>query len=112
MSEIVYFDDYQNKSSLTAIFPKDSALEYLSLGLVSEAGEVAGKVKKIIRDDKYNITEERRQQLSSEIGDVLWYLAQLSLELNIPLSKIATENIEKLRDREQRGKISGSGDAR
>jgi len=112
VSEIFYLDDYQHKSSLTAIFPEDSALEYLCLGLVSEAGEVAGKVKKIIRDDKYEITEERKQQLSNEIGDVLWYLAQLSLGLNIPLSRIATENIEKLKDREQRGKISGSGDAR
>jgi NTP pyrophosphatase (non-canonical NTP hydrolase) len=106
------FDEYQVKSSLTAIFPKESALEYLCLGLVSEAGEVAGKIKKIIRDDKSKITEERKNEIASELGDVLWYLAQLSLELNIPLSTIANQNIEKLKDRISRGKISGSGDTR
>ena len=112
MLEIFNFDEYQQKSSLTAIFPGEYALEYLSIGLVSEAGEVAGKVKKIIRDENRIISEEKRQQLSNEIGDVLWYVAQLSLELNIPLSRVATENIEKLQDREKRGQISGSGDSR
>lgn len=106
------FDEYQNKSSMTAIFPEEYALEYLCLGLVSEAGEVAGKIKKVIRDDGRKMTDGRKKQISDEIGDVLWYLAQLSLELNIPLSRVATENIAKLKDRENRGKISGSGDSR
>lgn len=109
---IVGFDEYQNKSSMTAIFPEEFALEYLCLGLVSEAGEVAGKIKKVIRDNNRQMSDEVKKQISDEIGDVLWYLAQLSLELNIPMSRIATENIDKLRDRENRGKISGSGDSR
>ena len=106
------FTEYQMKSNMTAIYPDGKALEYLCLGLASEAGEVAGKLKKIIRDNNSEITDESRFSLSSELGDVLWYISQLALELNIPLDVVAHENIIKLQSRMDRGKISGSGDVR
>lgn len=106
------FNDYQMKSSSTAIYPDGKALEYLTLGLCSEAGEVAGKLKKVIRDNNSSITTEKRFELASELGDVLWYISQLALELNIPLDVVAHENIAKLADRKARGAISGSGDSR
>ena len=106
------FDKYQYESNKTAKYPDELAIEYLSLGMCSEAGEVAGKVKKIIRDDGRIISAEKREDLSKEIGDVLWYVSQLALELDIPLSKIAKDNITKLSKRLVENKISGSGDNR
>lgn len=106
------FDKYQYESNKTAKYPGELAIEYLSLGMCSEAGEVAGKVKKIIRDDGRIISSEKREELSKEIGDVLWYVSQLALELDIPLSKIAKDNLAKLSKRLVENKISGSGDNR
>jgi len=100
--------EYQDKAKVTAIFPKEKALEYLALGLSSESGEVAGKIKKIIRDKgKLNPTD-----LGAEIGDVLWYCALLAEELNLNLGKIMENNIEKLHSRKTRGVLGGSGDNR
>ena len=99
-------NEYQIEAKKTAIFPANKALEYLSLGLVGEAGEVANKVKKIIRDKKIE------GDISGEIGDVLWYCAALANDLNMPLAMIASLNEKKLRDRFDRGKINGSGDNR
>ena len=98
---------YQEATRATAIYPKEQAIEYLSLGLASEAGEVAGKVKKRIRDNSPYIAET-----ADELGDVLWYVARLADELGYSLDSIATENIEKLTSRAQRGVLKGSGDAR
>ena len=98
-------NEYQEKCKSTAIYPKRDAIAYLSLGLVSEAGEVAGKIKKHIRDG----TESN---VASEIGDVLWYCAMLANELGVNLGKIMENNLEKLNDRKQRGKLQGSGDTR
>lgn len=106
------FNEYQFQSSKTAKYPEERAIEYLTLGLASEAGEVAGKVKKVIRDDSSNLSDEKRQQIGSELGDVLWYISQLALELNISLESIAVSNIAKLSDRNSRGAIGGSGDNR
>jgi NTP pyrophosphatase (non-canonical NTP hydrolase) len=107
------FEEYQQKSKETAIYPEvGNNFIYPALGLVGEAGEVADKIKKIIRDDRYIITEEKRGELEKELGDVLWYLSQLSTELNLSLDKIAKSNIEKLQSRKERGVISGSGDNR
>jgi len=97
--------EYQESCRTTAIYPKKDAIAYLSLGLVSEAGEVAGKVKKQIRDG----TESN---IAFEIGDVLWYCAMLSSELNVNLGKIMEDNLRKLNDRKQRGTLRGSGDSR
>jgi len=105
------FNDYQNATRKTAIYPKETALPYLTLGLASEAGEVAGKYKKVIRDTK-EITPEWTEMIKSEIGDVLWYCARLADELGLPLSEVAESNISKLTDRKERGVIGGSGDNR
>ena len=104
---------YQEKACETAIFPKHRATEYLTLGLTGEAGEIANKVKKFIRDgatkDEYLA---KRIEIGYEIGDVLWYCAVLADELEMNLGHIMEKNLEKLADRHKRGKISGSGDNR
>ena len=105
--------DYQAMACETAIFPKKQATEYLTLGLTGEAGEIANKVKKFIRDgatkDEYLA---KRIEIGYEIGDVLWYCAVLADELEMNLGHIMEKNLEKLADRHRRGKISGSGDNR
>lgn len=106
---VINFDDYQTWSNSTAIYPKDRALEYTALGLASEAGEVAGKIKKLIRDGD---TYEGREAAIGELGDVLWYLARVSEELGVNLSEIALSNQAKLNSRKSRGVIGGSGDNR
>lgn len=106
------FETYTTAAKRTAIYPRDRALEYLALGLTSEAGEVAGKIKKLLRDEDSWFTEESYQALLSELGDVLWYLAMLADELYTPLGEVAHGNINKLKDRQQRGTIGGSGDER
>lgn len=103
---------YQEFTRSTAIYPKSCAIPYCVMGLCSEAGEVAGKVKKAYRDADGVISEERRAEISSELGDVLWYLARLSDELGLDLGGIAEQNAEKLLGRKDRGKLSGSGDNR
>ena len=104
---------YQEKACETAIFPKKQAMEYLTLGLTGESGEIANKVKKFIRDgavkDEYLA---KRIEIGYEIGDVLWYCAVLADELEMNLGHIMEKNLEKLADRHKRGKISGSGDHR
>ena len=113
INEIITPDLYENLAGQTAIFPKDKALEYLALGMTSEAGEVAGKVKKLIRDgaDKEDV-EVKKLAIASEIGDVLWYCAMMAKEVGVPLNTIMQENLRKLHDRKERGKLHGSGDDR
>ena len=104
---------YQIGACDTAIFPKEKALEYLTLGLTGEAGEIANKVKKFIRDGASK--EEylaKRTEIGYEIGDVMWYCAVLAEELDMNLGHIMEKNLEKLAARQKRGKISGSGDNR
>jgi NTP pyrophosphatase (non-canonical NTP hydrolase) len=112
MGDIMSFDIYQEKTGETAIYPPEKALEYLTLGLCSEAGEVAGKLKKIIRDNNGVIDEDAAQKLSLEIGDVLWYVAQLATTLGLQLSEVAEDNLSKLASRKNKGTITGSGDYR
>lgn len=105
--------DYQWRTEETAIYPKNRALEYLSLGLGSEAGEVLGKIKKAIRDDNGVITPERRAEIASEMGDLAWYLAQTATVLGLDLEDdVLAPNIEKLKSRTMRGVLKGSGDNR
>lgn len=92
------------KTRETAIYPKDQAIAYLTLGLTSEAGEVADLVKKNIRDGK------KLDHLPKELGDVLWYVARLCDETGYKLSDIASDNIEKLLNRKETNTISGSGE--
>ena len=104
---------YQEKACETAIFPKSQAMEYLTLGLTGEAGEIANKVKKFIRDgaaqDEYLA---KRIEIGYEIGDVLWYCAVLAKEMEMNLGHIMENNLQKLADRKKRGTLSGSGDNR
>jgi len=110
INEITYFDDYQVATARTAIYPKEKALEYLALGLASEAGEVAGVVKKFLRDDTPKM--EFDEKILKELGDTMWYLSQLHNELDYLMSVTAAENINKLRSRQDRNKLQGSGDDR
>lgn len=108
------FDDYQRQAMTTALDTnKDiSTLYYRTLGLTNEAGEVAGKVKKLIRDQGGEFDKESRKALADELGDVLWYLQALSEFVGIPLGEIAQINLDKLKSRQERGALSGSGDNR
>ena len=107
------FSEYQSKSRKTARYPAvGHPVIYPALGLVNEAGEVAGKIKKVFRDKDGQISEETREALKAELGDVLWYIAQVATELNLSLNDIAQHNITKLYDRLERGKIHGDGDNR
>ena len=107
IKEVMTADFYEERASLTAIYPKEKALEYLALGLTSEAGEVAGKVKKLIRDGKGD-----KKAIASEIGDVLWYCAMLAKETKVSLNDIMKDNLKKLYIRKERGTLQGSGDNR
>jgi NTP pyrophosphatase (non-canonical NTP hydrolase) len=108
------FDDYQKRALTTAISVDDDFKDTLHwvLDLCGEAGEVAEKVKKIIRDQKGEFTQSNRDELAKELGDVLWYLAVFADDLGFNLEDIATQNLNKLRDRHTRGVIGGSGDNR
>lgn len=107
------FDSYQRISRKTwNLVRTDHPIVYPTLGLVNEAGEVAGKIKKIFRDKGGEIGEEERQALKSELGDVLWYLTQICTELDLTLEEVAAYNLEKLLDRLERGVIRGEGDVR
>ena len=107
------FTEYQQKASQTAKYPViGDPVIYPTLGLTNEAGEVAGKIKKIFRDKGGVISEADRKALQAELGDVLWYLAQVATVLGLSLEEIARGNIDKLLDRQARGKIQGDGDDR
>ena len=104
--------DYQRLSRRTAGYPREAWLTYPALGLAGEAGEVAEHAKKAIRDDGAEVTQERREAMAKELGDVLWYVAQLATELELDLDEIAAGNLEKLLSRQRRGVLHGSGDER
>ena len=106
-------NDYQKQSRKTRnLVQTDHPIVYPTLGLVNEAGELAGKVKKIFRDKDGVISEEDRQALKFELGDVLWYLAQIATELDLTLEEVAQSNLEKLFSRLERDTIRGEGDQR
>ena len=104
--------EYQQHALERAIYPDDSRIVYPTLGLTGEAGEVADKVKKVIRDGHKEFTDEKKLEIVKEIGDVLWYCATLSRDLGYELEEVAQMNVDKLRSRMQRHLISGSGDNR
>jgi len=106
------FDEYQNVSKETAIYPHNVKVLYPALGLTGEAGEVANKVKKVVRDGVAKMPDDWKEQIGAEIGDVLWYCSALASDLNISLSECAMKNRDKLQSRMKRGKISGTGDKR
>jgi NTP pyrophosphatase (non-canonical NTP hydrolase) len=105
--------EYQELSRRTATYPgAGDNIVYPTLGLAGEAGEVAEKVKKLLRDDGGVMSDDRRGALAGELGDVLWYVAQVATEAGLDLEEIAQGNLDKLLSRQQRGVLSGSGDSR
>lgn len=103
-------DAYQERAHHTAVYPPGIAIEYLTLGLVGEAGEIANKVKKLLRGDPDPRMIEAA--IKDELGDVLWYLAELANELCVSLEVVALRNLEKLDRRRVQGQLKGSGDLR
>ena len=114
------FENYQETAKETAIYPREDfkqALAYLGLGLSSEQGEVAGIIKKLIRDRDdirrpWDLTSEERANIAAEVGDCLWYVSMLAWELGINLEDVAQYNLDKLASRNERGTLQGSGDHR
>ena len=107
------FSEYQARSRETAVYPDaGNNIVYPALGLCGEAGETAEKVKKAIRDDGGTLTEERREAIAAELGDVLWYVAQLATEAGLELEEVAQANLDKLASRQRRAVLHGSGDDR
>jgi NTP pyrophosphatase (non-canonical NTP hydrolase) len=105
-------EQYMEFTRSTAIYPKDRELEYLALGLASEAGEVCGKIKKVIRDNQGVLPEAVKIATTDELGDMLWYITRLCDSLGLSLTELLQHNYEKLSSRKERGVIGGSGDKR
>jgi NTP pyrophosphatase (non-canonical NTP hydrolase) len=103
----VTLDEYQTHARETAIYPPEHRITYPALGLAGETGETVERVKKWLRDGRLD-----RDGLRAEIGDVLWYVANLAADLDLSLDEIAGANLAKLRSRKERGVLSGSGDHR
>lgn len=111
------FNDYQKKAGKYDLFKKTTDLSEVGflekvLGLVGEAGETADKFKKILRDKNGAVTPEDKELVIKELGDTLWYIAAISRYLNVDLSEVAKQNLEKLESRYQRNKLHGEGDKR
>ena len=108
------FNDYQKQALTTVISEGNEFNDLLHwvLGVNGEAGEIAEKVKKIIRDKGGKVSEDDKKELAKEIGDVLWYLAVFANHLGIEFDDIADANLKKLADRKKRGMLGGSGDNR
>ena len=107
------FNEYQKKSRQTAVYPViGQGFVYPALGLAGESGEVVEKIKKIFRDQQGIVSTEQRQAVAKELGDVLWYLAQLATGLDLELNQVAQDNLDKLLSRQQRDQLHGSGDNR
>src|SRR3990167_6421771 len=107
------FDDYQKKAKVTALYPKiQKTFVYPVIGLAGEAGELLNKVKKIFRDDRGKITSTKKEEIAGELGDVLWYVAQIATEFHLSLKDVAQANIAKLKKRQKAGSLHASGDAR
>lgn len=106
-------NEYQKKALETAVYPREFSIIYPALGLSGEAGEVADKVKKIIRDNNADFSdEEKRKAIAMEVGDVCWYIATLANDLGYTLEEICEMNYAKLKSRQQRHMLNGSGDNR
>jgi len=107
------FKEYQELARQTAIYPNQGQnFTYPAMALAGEAGEVAGKVSKILRAGENELSDEEREKIAGELGDVLWFLSQLSWEIKIPLEEIATRNLAKLKSRQERKLLEGDGDER
>ena len=105
-------NEYQEGARRTAIYPESRQIIYPTLGLTGEAGEVADKVKKVIRDNQDVFTDECKKQIALELGDVMWYAASLAHDLGYTLEEVCQMNLDKLASRMSRNKLHGSGDER
>lgn len=113
MQKFKDFDQYQKLCKKTAVYPKiGKNFVYPTIGLLGEAGEFANKVKKLFRDNGGKVSRENKLDLAHELGDIMWYVAQVSTDLGLELSDVAQMNIEKLAQRMKENKIHGSGDNR
>ena len=112
MEKIKTLNKYQQGALETAIYPKEYKIIYPSLGLAGEAGEVCDKIKKIIRDNNCEVSDDKKREIAKELGDVLWYIATLANDIDYKLEDIAQMNYDKLYSRQQRGVLGGSGDNR
>ena len=104
-------NEYQEAAAKTAFYEYDD-VPYCALGITGEAGEVADHVKKMLRDDEGHLTNDRKQALKKELGDVLWYVARMAGKLGYTLENIAAGNLSKIQDRLDRGVQHGAGDNR
>lgn len=109
---MITFDEYQDAAINTAIYPKDWKIVYPAIGLSGECGEIMEKIKKTIRDNAGHFDNDRIEAIALEIGDVLWYCANLAQDIGIPLSMIAKLNLGKIYDRKKRNVLNGEGDNR
>lgn len=109
-------DEYQQGARSTALYPDEARLLYPILKLAGEAGEVAEKLGKLMRDEDWlpgaELTDPQRDALVKELGDVLWYVASAAADLGVTLDDVGRRNLAKLADRRARGAIGGSGDDR
>ena len=105
-------NEYQQAALETAVYPKEYKVIYPALGITGEAGECSDKVKKVIRDNHGEFTEDKKREIAKEIGDVLWYCATLAHDIGFTLEEVGKMNVEKLRSRKERKKLGGSGDNR
>jgi len=105
-------EDYQTQAEKTAIYDDADAIIYPAIGLFSEAGEIAGKIHKVLRDSKGHFLPEHREAIADEAGDALWNLALLCTDLGFALEEVAQRNLDKLNSRMARGVLGGSGDNR
>ncbi len=113
--EPLSFEEYQRLSQARAIYPdagKGTNIYYPTLGLCGEAGEVAEKIKKILRDKEGKPSDGDILAIMKELGDVMWYIAAICRELRVSMDDVAQMNIKKLNDRHDRGTLHGSGDDR
>lgn len=107
------FNEYQERARETAVYPERFAILYPALKLAGEAGEVAEKVGKRLRDHDGNLSDDQfKAEIAKELGDVLWYISALANDLMLPLGAIAVANLSKLESRKERGVLQGSGDNR
>lgn len=105
-------NEYQQKALETAVYPQQYKIIYPALGLTGEAGEYSDKVKKVIRDNACKFTEQKKEEIAKEVGDVMWYCATLANDIGYDLETICEMNYNKLHSRQERGMIHGSGDNR
>jgi NTP pyrophosphatase (non-canonical NTP hydrolase) len=106
------FNEYQKLAATTMVYGTGNKVVYPTLGLCGEAGEVAEKIKKVLRDNNGVFTDEKKEEIKKELGDVFWYLAAISTDLGLDLDEVAQLNIDKLFSRLKRNKLHGDGDNR